>query len=174
MTLRPLTQDPIMTRPLSTTAAVAGLLLALAPAAQAQEAASQACYVPASGTVYVIGLTGTPTSCADGHTEVTLQGPQGVPGPQGQPGASGFQVVMENIVGVADNWIATVNVACPAGKVPVGGGVSTNSSLVTVSRTQPKSQGGTWTWESALVWDLNGTPVAGNWGVGYAVCLAVN
>lgn len=152
----------------------AAFLLLGAGAVQAQETASQACYVPASGTVYVIGLTGTPTACADGHTQVTLQGPQGVPGPQGQPGASGFEVVMENIVGVADNWIATVNVACPIGKVPVGGGVSTNSALVTVSRTQPAIKDGVWTWESALIWDLTGTPVAGNWGVGYAVCLAVN
>lgn len=163
-----------MTRALRPAILLAALLHLGAGAAHAQEAASQACYVPASGTVYVIGLTGSPEACADGHTPVTLQGPQGVPGPQGLPGASGFQVVMENIVGVADNWIATVNVACPTGKLPVGGGVSTNSSLVTVSRTQPANMGGVWTWESALVWDLNGTPVAGNWGVGYAVCLAVN
>src|SRR5690606_16891181 len=51
-----------------------------------------ACYVPASGTVYRIGVSGAPATCLD-PTHVafswSVAGPQGPAGPQGLQGAAG-------------------------------------------------------------------------------------
>ncbi len=155
-------------------AALPAALLLGAGAAHAQEAASQACYVPASGTVYVIGMTGTPTACADGHTAVTLQGPQGVPGPQGQPGASGYQVVMVEIPGTTASHLASVDVACPAGKRAVGGGASVNFAFISIIKTHPRQEDGGLSWHVMLAWEPTATPGDAIWGYGFAVCLAVN
>lgn len=151
----------------------AAFLLLGAGAVQAQETASQACYVPASGTVYVIGLTGTPTACADGHTQVTLQGPQGVPGPQGQPGASGYQIVTAEIAGTSASWLATADLACPVGKRAVGGGATTYNAYVRIFRTQPKQEDGGASWQVGLAWEPTSTPADATWGAAFAVCLAM-
>lgn len=50
-----------MTSRLTGPALAAVLVLLGAGRIEAQVAASQACYVPASGTVYVIGLDGAPS-----------------------------------------------------------------------------------------------------------------
>ena len=55
-----------------------------------------ACYVPATGTLYRVGATGTPADCMDAsHVKVTwsVVGPQGPAGPQGPLGAQGPQGV---------------------------------------------------------------------------------
>lgn len=54
----------------------------------------RACYVPASGTIYRIGVEGGPTSCRGGHIEMSWNvsgpaGPAGAPGPKGEDGAAG-------------------------------------------------------------------------------------
>lgn len=74
-------------------------LAALAPAAaHAQQVTAtdtiRACYVPASGTIYRIGVAGGPTACHGGHVEMkwNVAGPagaQGPAGPQGEAGAAG-------------------------------------------------------------------------------------
>lgn len=60
------------------TPVVSALLLGLAArpaAAQSPVQAQQGCYVPGSGTVYLINVPGAPTTCATGHTAVTVQRP---------------------------------------------------------------------------------------------------
>lgn len=85
---------------------------AIPSAARAQQAAAddtiRACYVPASGTIYRIGVAGGPTSCHGNHIEMKWNvagpagapgvagpkgdaGPAGPPGPQGEAGAAGPQ-----------------------------------------------------------------------------------
>jgi hypothetical protein len=56
-------------------------LLPLGPASA--EAQIQGCYVPSSGTVYVVGAPFSPSACATGHIPVNLQGPPGLQGPSG-------------------------------------------------------------------------------------------
>jgi hypothetical protein len=68
----------------------------------------RACYVPASGTIYRIGVAGGPTACHGNHIEMKWNvagpagapgvagpkgdtGPAGPPGPQGEAGAAGAQ-----------------------------------------------------------------------------------
>jgi hypothetical protein len=85
-------------------AVVAGA--AIPSAARAQQAAAddtiRACYVPASGTIYRIGVAGSPTACHGNHIEMKWNvagpagakgdtGPAGPPGPQGEAGAAGPQ-----------------------------------------------------------------------------------
>jgi hypothetical protein len=156
-------------------ALAAGFACFAAERVEAQTQVSQACYVPASGTVYVIGLAGAPSNCADGHTEVTLQGPQGVPGNPGSPGAFGFEVVTMEIVGDAGSALAAVNVPCPAGKVPVGGGFSMYSAMVRPFLSHPINENGAWHWRVMLGW-VPSEPSTETlpWGTGYAVCLAMN
>lgn len=76
--------------------AIAALLLATPSHASAQT--RTACYVPASGTVYMIKEPGTPTSCnSPAHVQFTWstsgqtgpQGPQGAQGPAGPAGPTG-------------------------------------------------------------------------------------
>lgn len=154
-------------------AIAAALLLGSAGSARAQEQVSQGCYVPASGTVYVIGLAGAPSACASGHTLVTLQGPQGVPGTPGQPGASGYQIMMADIVGTSASWLATVDVTCPLGKRAVGGGATTHNGYVQIFRTQPKQEDGGNSWQVGLRWEPTSTPGDATWGTAFAVCLAM-
>jgi hypothetical protein len=54
----------------------------------------RACYVPASGTIYRIGVEGGPVACHAGHVEMkwNIAGPPGAPGiagPQGEAGPAG-------------------------------------------------------------------------------------
>ena len=77
---------------------LAGALGALALLFMAAPAGAQqslyACYVPKSGTVYMIRQTGTPTEClSKQHVEFTWSGtgPQGIQGPEGPRGPDGPQ-----------------------------------------------------------------------------------
>ena len=71
------------------------LLLALPAVARAQQSTAadtiRACYVPASGTIYRIGVPGSPTSCHGSHIEMkwNVAGPAGAAGPQGVTGPAG-------------------------------------------------------------------------------------
>jgi hypothetical protein len=67
---------------------------------RAQQAAAddtiRACYVPASGTIYRIGVAGGPTACRGNHVEMKWTvsgsaGAQGPAGPQGETGPAGPQ-----------------------------------------------------------------------------------
>ena len=83
-------------------AALLTLFFALAAApslARGQESTTttdiiRACYVPASGTLYRIGVDGGPTECRGGHIEMKWSvsgpaGPQGLQGPKGDAGEPG-------------------------------------------------------------------------------------
>jgi len=67
--------------------------LPIAAHAQAPTTADtiRACYVPASGTIYRIGVAGSPTACHGGHIEMTwnVAGPAGAPGAPGEKGEKG-------------------------------------------------------------------------------------
>lgn len=141
-------------------------LLHLGPgAAQAQEAASQACYVPASGTVYVIGLPGSPEACADGHTPVTLQGPL----------LPGYQIVEADVNGAEGFTTAQAAAACPAGKLPVGGGAVALQPPVHVAGTRPIADAFGGQWLVTLTWDATvSPPITGAWGLAYVICLSAN
>lgn len=83
-------------RILPPTLAVACAALALlVSAAPAGAQTLSACYVPKSGTVYMINQTGTPTAClSKTHVEFSwsttgAQGPQGPVGPAGPQGPQG-------------------------------------------------------------------------------------
>ena len=87
-----------LTRPTSfrpTLPPLAGALVALALVVVAAPAGAQtieACYVPASGSVYLIKQPGTPTECnSSAHKQITLTatGPAGPTGPQGPAGPTG-------------------------------------------------------------------------------------
>jgi len=89
-----------MTTLSSTSRAVAALVAlvfaaAIPSAARAQQAAAddtiRACYVPASGTIYRIGVAGGPTACHGSHIEMkwNVAGPAGTPGPAGPQGDAG-------------------------------------------------------------------------------------
>jgi len=80
--------------------AIVGTIAALLTATPSQAAAQTktACYIPQSGTVYMIKEAGTPTECrASTHVEFSWaasgqtgpQGPQGATGPAGPTGATG-------------------------------------------------------------------------------------
>jgi hypothetical protein len=86
----------------------------------------QGCYVPGSGTVYVIGSPGAPTTCATGHVPVNLQGVQGPPGPSGV--ATVTTVQMDTTIG---NQIGAVTLTCPALTIPLsyGFGMSPMGSI---------------------------------------------
>ena len=64
-----------MTRRQLTGSLVALALFTGAAHAQTPVQASAGCYVPGSGTVYLINVPGAPTACATGHTPVTVQRP---------------------------------------------------------------------------------------------------
>lgn len=74
------------------------VFLLMATPSQAAAQTRTACYVPASGTVYMINEPGTPTVCkSDAHVQFTWstsgltgpQGPQGATGPAGPTGPTG-------------------------------------------------------------------------------------
>lgn len=158
-----------MTRPLSTTLSVAGLLLVLASAAHAQApVATDACYVPASGTVYLIGQAGTPTACAAGHTQVTFQGPPPI------VGVAGYETVMMNVVGTAADSYVEVDVLCPLGKAAVGGGGwAVMGEATQIIRSHPFPAEGLAAWRIGIDWWSNPDvpPQDGIWGYAYAVCV---
>ena len=75
---------------ISLTGLAATLFAALSPAlghAQQNQVSPSTCYVPGSGTIYLIKAEGTPSTCRSGHVAVTLTAP-GPAGPQLGPGNS--------------------------------------------------------------------------------------
>ena len=84
--------------PLFSVLGALALLFVAAPSGA--QATLSACYIPKSGTVYMIKQTGTPSEClSKQHVEFTWsgtgpqgpQGPQGPEGPQGPQGTAGAQ-----------------------------------------------------------------------------------
>ena len=71
------------------------------------------------------------------------QGPAGPEGPAGPAGVSGYQVVNDSST-LAGGGTKSVNVACPAGKVAVGGGARSETQ-VTLAGSYPSDAGSGWT-----------------------------
>jgi hypothetical protein len=67
-------------------------------------------------------------------------GPTGAAGPTGPPGLSGVVVVTANDT-VNPSSFGGVQAACPAGKVPIGGGVNTANLNFTITTSRPESGG---------------------------------
>ncbi len=82
----------------------------LIPADEVRAQSVSVCYVPASGTLYLINQPGTPTKChSSAHTELLLAasgptGPQGATGPQGPAGPQGPQGVPGGLSGLEFNF----------------------------------------------------------------------
>lgn len=124
-----------MTRTLVVTALMVTLATAAVTPGHSQGTVLQGCYVPGSGTIYRVGITGAPASCvAASHVAFTWNvegpagptGPQGAAGAQGPPGPSGFtgfQVIFSLDASVPNNVDYPKLLTCPAGKVPLGGGL---------------------------------------------------
>jgi putative metal-binding protein/IPT/TIG domain-containing protein len=66
-------------------------------------------------------------------------GPQGIPGPTGAPGRDGFLGYerVQVIRSLDPLGVATVHVACPPGKVVLGGGLQTSGDGVTILESFP-------------------------------------
>jgi hypothetical protein len=98
---------------------------------------------PSKGTVVVVDDT---ASCPSGYT--TLNWNQtGPAGPAGADGVSGYEVVFKRSADTPGGLLAQVNVACPSGKVAVGGGysnaVTTDGTVIwEISATTPTPSGG--------------------------------
>ena len=67
-------------------------------------------------------------------------GPAGPAGPMGAPGLSGVQVVTANDT-VNPVSFGGVPATCPAGKVPIGGGVNTANFNLNITTTRPEGNG---------------------------------
>ena len=125
--------------------AAAAVLCALAVSSERAEAQTATtmygCYVPLTGTVYRIRETNLKQACTTGHVEFSWNaqgpagppgsdgapgqtGPQGPPGPAGSGGGTGWEIVSTAPVRVAANVFEDRTTECPAGKMPVGGGVN--------------------------------------------------
>jgi hypothetical protein len=102
----------------------------------AQAAQLMACFVPRSGTLYLVGQNGTPTACRATHhvlvqwNTVGPAGPAGNTGPQGPPGVvapgtlSGLETVVATFNGILQNTEHRFLTArCPFGKVAISGGL---------------------------------------------------
>lgn len=123
-----------------TGALIAAILLvggapSLARAQQAPEPEIiRACYVPASGTIYRIGVEGGPTSCRGGHIEMSWNvsgpaGPAGAPGPKGEDGAPGAAApafhpvsVVRDSVDLAPGRFGRAIATCPSTLKMLAGG----------------------------------------------------
>jgi hypothetical protein len=67
-------------------------------------------------------------------------GPTGPAGPTGAPGLSGVQVVTASDT-VNPSTFGGVPATCPAGKVPIGGGVQTGNLNLNITTTRPDGSG---------------------------------
>lgn len=119
--------------------ALAGVSV-LAGLAAGTAAAAQQIYTCAKNNNGSLRLASGPGQCAGNETQVSWnaagpqgpqgpqgpvgpQGPQGIQGPQGANGVSGYEVVVET---PTKDGNGRHQVACPQGKVPLGGGVWIN------------------------------------------------
>ena len=67
-------------------------------------------------------------------------GPAGPAGPTGAPGLSGVQVVTADAT-VNPSTFGGVPATCPAGKVPIGGGVNTANLNFNITTSRPEGNG---------------------------------
>jgi hypothetical protein len=96
-----------------------------------------ACYVNTNGRVRLLDVAGGAT-CYASETPVSWNavGPQGSQGPAGPPGLSGYEIVAQTKTipsSTAGNF--TTFVACPVGKVVLGGGYQ----VLTIDPNDPDS-----------------------------------
>jgi hypothetical protein len=118
-------------------AALAGVPAALAAQSPTPPPVIEACYVPASGTIYRIKAPNAPNAClSPAHAPFTWnqQGPAGPKGDAGPAATLGYARVGTNPFNVQRGVYTTASKDCPSGKKVVGGGVevvgSTTSSQV--------------------------------------------
>jgi hypothetical protein len=125
--------------------AAAAVLCALAVSSERAEAQTATtmygCYVPLTGTVYRIRETNLKQACTTGHVEFSWNaqgpagppgsdgapgqtGPQGPPGPAGSGGGTGWEIVRPADIVVPTGTFLDRTTECPAGKVPVSGGMN--------------------------------------------------
>lgn len=99
-----------------------------------------ACFVPGSGTMYIVGQTSAPAACrASNHVMLqwNVAGPAGPAGPAATlPGSgllSNFETVAfeRRLIFVQLKAILYEVVSCPAGKVALGGGFSATGGNAT-------------------------------------------
>ena len=112
-----------------------------------EDTAIQACFVPASGTIYRIGLAGLPQSClAASHVRFSwqIQGLPGSPGPQGVAGAAGAAgqagpIGATGPAGAAGSAGATgpVGAAGPAGALGPAGPIGATGPAGPIGATGP-------------------------------------
>ena len=118
--------------------ALAGAL-ALAVLSLGTEAAAQTIHACAKKTTGALRLASGPGQCGPSEDEVSWNGagpqgppgpagptgPPGPPGPAGTSGLTGYEVVVD--ANHAADGFALHRVACPTGKVPLGGGLWINT-----------------------------------------------
>lgn len=126
--------------------AMAPLLMGSTLEAQQTNTPLLACYVPRSGTLYLVGQNGAPGTCrAADHVLVQWSavgptGPQGPAGPQGPPG-TGSSLAGSATLGNVETVVANVSftftqpgtqtfvtATCPTGKIAISGGLLRDDS----------------------------------------------
>lgn len=141
-------------RSLSVLAALIGSAALLAPR-NAQAQTITACYASKSGSMYRVGVTGTPTDCTNQqHKKETwnVTGPQGpkgdagTNGTNGTNGVSGFERIAKTY-SMNANSMMVIYLACPNGKAALGAGYL-GSQNVSVSNSWPGSFKEQWTMEA--------------------------
>lgn len=123
-----------------------------------------ACYVPKTGTVYRINVSGSPTKCGTNHVSFSwnISGPEGPQGPEGPAGSSAFSsaVLRTGSVDVLAGEVKSVVVKCEADEIVVSGGYSITTGLNNegeVLRNEPEhmqQDPQPWRWH---VWLYNGS-----------------
>lgn len=109
------------------------LALLTSSAAQAQTQATStasitdgviyACYVPKTGTVYRINVSGSPTKCAANHVSFSwnITGPEGPEGPAAPAGVVGHRIIKDSKSVIAQTS-GNITLLCAADEVILGGG----------------------------------------------------
>ena len=103
------------------------------------------CYVKTDGKLRVIdSAAGQTCKSTENALDIDQKGPKGDPGPQGMPGVSGL-TRMAAVSPMDSGSPKQVSVACPAGKVQVGGGASilsgTGTSPIALTTSFPSAVG---------------------------------
>ena len=153
------------TRPalLACLAPLAGVPAALRAQAPAPPPVIDACYVPASGTIYRINTAasparGAPNGCLSAaHVRFTWnqQGPKGDrgdAGAAGAPGVSGYTVVSlsTHVEGAAPGGRSYFDTRCPPGTRAIGGGVGQALGRANLLASWPRTVNGTDVWAVEL------------------------
>ena len=182
---------------LAALAALTPLALAAAPAARAQTTPPvpppviDACYVPASGTIYRVNAAGAPANClSPTHVRFTwnqqglkgdkgdtgAKGEMGATGPKGDKGDTGPAATLQyarvsTAVTVLRNTYRDIAKDCPSGRKVVGGGFQVVGGLTSaqeklqIMESYPSSDT---RWQVSLV---NASGTTDFPGFIYAVCL---